>query len=274
MKKYDLLTIIGMFGGSILVSIAIVVAGSLTGAKIFFSVSSVITVVGGLIASLLVNFKIIELKKTVSSIKSIFFIDEQDMEKIVEQFVELSNLARREGLLSLDNQLEEIEDPFIKKGILLTVDGLEAEVIKEILNAEILAIEEEQKIGKKVVEKAGEMAPAWGMIGTLIGLILMLQNLNDPATLGPSMALALITTFYGAILANLFFIPMSGKIANRTDNEVYIKQIMIEGILGVQSGQNPKLLRDKLDVFVNKEKKKTKEDADASSAVNEEVAYE
>jgi len=278
-RNYDILTIVGMIGGLVLLTAAIIVAGTVAGAKAFFSISSIITVVGGLIASLLINFNLNEIKKTIYSVKRAFIQEEQDMALLVDEFVELSTLARREGLLSLDNQLEEIKDPFIQKGILLTVDGLEAEVIKEILNAEIQAIEEEQKIGKNVIAKAGELAPAWGMIGTLIGLILMLQNLEDPKTLGPSMALALITTFYGAVLANLFFIPLSGKIGNRTEYEVYIKQIMIEGILGVQSGQNPKLLRDKLEVFVEKEtKKEAKEETgkvedEASSTVNEEVAY-
>ncbi|OEF97585.1 flagellar motor protein MotP [Vulcanibacillus modesticaldus] len=268
MKKNDHLTLIGMILGIVLIFIAIVIGGSFAGAKIFFSVSSLLTVVGGLIASLMVNFKTNELKEAISAVKTTFKREEQNISELVEMFIELSTIARREGLLALDGKIEELDDPFIKKGILLTVDGLEADAIKEILVAELYAIEERQKIGRNVIDKAGEIAPAWGMVGTLIGLILMLQNLDDPKTIGPSMALALITTFYGSVLANLFFIPLAGKLQNKTDYDLYIKQIMIEGILGVQSGQNPKLLQEKLEVFIDKEVEKQSE---TPTSVNEEV---
>ncbi len=274
MRKNDMLTLVGLIGGMVLLSIAIILAGGLIGAKIFFSISSFITTVGGLVASIMVHFTTKELREMFSSLKNAFSHVEQDINELVEDFINLSTMARREGLLALDNQVEDLNDPFIKKGILLTVDGLEAEVIREILSAELVALEEKQKIGKTVLEKAGELAPAWGMIGTLIGLILMLQNLDDPKNIGPSMALALITTFYGAVLANLFFIPLAGKLANRTEQDIYIKQIMIEGILGVQSGQNPKLLREKLEVFIDSDNKIHQEDIEGDEALgDEEVAY-
>lgn len=275
MKKFDALTLIGMVTGLVLMTIAIIIGGSLAGAKIFFSVSSLLTTVGGLIASLLVNFNGSELKQTIGAVKNAFYQESVDISELVENFINLSTMARREGLLALDNKVEELEDPFIKKGILLTVDGLEAEVIREILMAEIVAIEEREKVGKSVLDKAGEMAPAWGMIGTLIGLVLMLQSLDDASTIGPAMALALITTFYGAVLANLFFIPLSGKLANRTEYNIYIKQIMIEGILGVQSGQNPKLLREKLEVFMTQDDKGKDKESDleeTETVGSEEVA--
>lgn len=272
MKKLDIMTLIGIIGGTILLSVAIISAGGFTGAKAFLSISSALTVFGGLAAALLINFSKAELKEAWLAMKGVFSEEEvYDVNGVVEEFVELSTMARREGLLSLDRKLEELNDPFIKKGILLTVDGLEADVIKEILMAEVIAIEERKKVGRIVLDKAGELAPAWGMIGTLIGLILMLRNLEDPKTIGPSMALALITTFYGAVLANFIFIPMSGKIMNRTENEMFIKQIMIEGILGVQSGQNPKLLREKLEAFIDKSKQpKQQENAEATDV---EVEY-
>lgn len=272
MRKIDLMTIIGLIGGTIILFVSILLSGGIDGAKIFISVSSFLTTVGGMIASLLVNFDKKSIVKSFSTIKNVFLVKEEDMQEMVEQFMDLSTTARKNGLLALDNRIEEIEDPFIRKGIMLTVDGLEADVIKEILNAEVIAIEEEQKIGKKILDKAGEMAPAWGMIGTLVGLVLMLRNLDDPKSIGPAMALAIITTLYGSVLANLVFIPMAGKVADQIEKEVYTREIMIEGILGVQSGQNPKLLRDKLEVFVDKTGKKKKEEETASSA-NKEVAY-
>lgn len=270
MKKFDWLTLVGLISGIILVTFGIVLASSWAGAKIFISFSSFITVFGGLIASLFVNFGRKELKYTIKSIKSAFVFKQQNINELVEQFVKLATTARREGLLALDSKIDEIEDPFVKKGVLLTVDGLEAGIIKEILLAEIIAIEERQKKSKEVLERAAELSPAWGMIGTLMGLILMLQDLEDPASLGPAMALALITTFYGAILANLVFAPLAGKIGNRSEDEIYIKQIMIEGILGVQSGQNPKLLKEKLEVFIEDIKK---EEKGVKTVANEEVAY-
>lgn len=271
MRKFDVMTPIGMVLGIILIALAILLTGGLIGAKIFISVSSIITVFGGLTASLLVNFSADEFELARDSINETFYQEKTDIAELVDLFIELSTIARREGLLALDNKIDELDDAFIKKGILLTVDGLEAEQIREILSAEIVALEERKNTGIGVLEKAGELAPAWGMIGTLIGLILMLLNLSDASAIGPTMALALITTFYGSVLANLFFIPLAGKVRIRTDFEVYIKNIMIEGVLGVQSGQNPKLLKEKLDVFVDKKKKETAHKELTSSS--EEVAY-
>jgi chemotaxis protein MotA len=129
-------------------------------------------------------------------------------------------------------------------------------VIVDIMNAEIIALEERHRKNKSLLDKAGEYAPAWGMIGTLIGLVLMLKNLNDPASLGPNMAIALLTTLYGSILANLVFLPMASKLAMKTEKEVFMKQIVIEGVVGVQSGQNPKILEEKLRVFLSNEELK------------------
>lgn len=269
MKKFDILTPIGIVLGFALIVLAVVLASGFAGLPIFISLSSIVTVVGGLIASILVHYGIDELKELPTAFKKAFYKDEEDIRDLVELFIDLSTVARREGLLALDNKVDELEDEFIKKGILLTVDGLEAEQIKEILSAEIVAVEERQKVGIGITEKAGELAPSWGMIGTLIGLVLMLKSLDDVSTLGPTMALALITTFYGSVLANLLFIPLSGKMQGRLDNEIYIRQIKIEGILGVQSGQNPKLLREKLEVFVDKKKEEVK--SEESTSDNEEV---
>src|SRR5690606_8159141 len=143
--------------------------------------------------------------------------DEQNLGELIETFIHLSDRARREGLLSLETELEEVPDPFIRKGILLAVDGIEPDVINDIMTAEIVAMEERHKKGRSILEKAGEYAPAWGMVGTLIGLVLMLKGLNDPSTLGPNMAIALLTTLYGTLLANLFFLPLASKLSLKTE---------------------------------------------------------
>src|SRR5699024_2407372 len=197
--------------------------------------------------------------------------NDQGLPELIDLFIMLSERARREGILALENELENVDDPFVKKGILLAVDGIEPEVINDIMNAEITAMEERHVKGRMLIEKAGEYAPAWGMIGTLVGLVLMLNSLTDPATLGPNMAVALLTTLYGTVMANLVFIPMANKLAAKTEEEMFVKQIIIEGVIGVQSGQNPRILEEKLSAFLSDDmKEETEEEADfAGESVNE-----
>ncbi len=255
MKKRDILTPIGITLGFIMIAMAIVSNAGSSGLASFFDVASFFIVVGGLIASLLINFKTKQIKLAGTVIRESFYQNDQRLSELIDLFVRLSERARREGILALENELEEVDDPFIRKGILLAVDGIEPDVIHDIMNAEITAMEERHYQGRAIVEKAGEYAPAWGMIGTLVGLVLMLGSLQDPATLGPNMAVALITTLYGVVLANLVFIPMASKLEIKTNEEVFIKQIVIEGVIGVQSGQNPRILEEKLSAFLSEEAK-------------------
>lgn len=256
MKKRDILTPIGITLGFVMIAMAIVSNSDSRGLASFFDVASIFIVVGGLIASLLINFKMKQIKLAGRVLRESFYQNDQRLTELISLFVRLSERARREGILALENELEEVDDPFIRKGILLAVDGIEPDVIHDIMNAEITAMEERHFQGRTIVEKSGEYAPAWGMVGTLIGLILMLGNLQDPATLGPNMAVALITTLYGVVLANLVFIPMANKLESKTNEEVFIKQIVIEGVIGVQSGQNPRILEEKLSAFLSEEAKK------------------
>ncbi|TQS75439.1 flagellar motor protein MotP [Ornithinibacillus gellani] len=252
MRKRDFLTPIGITLGFIMISIAIVSAGGDNAAS-FMDVSSIFIVIGGLIASLLINFKMEQIKQLNKVLKEAFLKTDQKLPELIQLFVHLSERARREGLLALENEMDDVEDPYIKKGMLLAIDGIEPEVIHDIMSAEITAMEDRHYRGRTIIEKCGEYAPAWGMIGTLVGLVLMLNTLEDPATLGPSMAVALLTTLYGTVLANLVFIPMASKLENKTEEEVFIKQIIIEGVIGVQSGQNPRILEEKLSAFLSTE---------------------
>lgn len=256
MKRNDLLTPIGIFVGVTMIMVGILTKGGFAGVLSFVQFTSIIIVLGGLSAALLVNFNLQEMKLMWKVLKEAFNRDEKNLRELIQLFVQLSERARREGLLALETDLEGVEDPFIKKGILLAVDGIEPEVINDIMNAEISATEERHARGRAIFEKAAEYAPAWGMIGTLIGLVLMLDNLTDPSTLGPNMAVALLTTLYGTILANLVFQPIAGKLENKTDQEMFMKQVIIEGVIGVQSGQNPKILEEKLSAFLSDDDKK------------------
>ncbi|MDV2684737.1 flagellar motor protein MotP [Alkalihalophilus lindianensis] len=261
MKKFDILTPIGVFLGITVLLLAVFSNSGPSGLIFFIQVASILIVLGGLIAALTITFSIADLKTVPKVLKESVQTVDHDLEGLIDTFVELSGKARREGLLALEVGLEDVKDPFIKKGVLLAVDGIEPDIIKDIMMAEVVAMEERHRKGRAIIEKAGEYAPAWGMIGTLIGLVLMLQNLNDPTTLGPNMAVALLTTLYGTVLANLIFLPMATKLANKTDEEVFVKQVIIEGVIGVQSGQNPKILEEKLSAFM-REKPKAEEAED------------
>lgn len=250
MTKKDLLTPIGITFGFAMMIFAITSSGRAEDLPIFLDVAAIFIVLGGVFASLMISFKLEQMKLLGRVIKESFVKTEEKVPELIALFVRLSERARREGILALENELEEVEDPFIKKGIMLAVDGIEPEVITDILNAEITAMEERHYKGRVILEKAAEYSPAWGMIGTLIGLILMLNQLQDPSTLGPAMAVALITTLYGTVLANLVFAPMSKKLESKTEQEVFLKEIIVEGIIGVQSGQNPRILEEKLSAFV------------------------
>ncbi|MCA1056877.1 flagellar motor protein MotP [Rossellomorea aquimaris] len=253
MKKLDVLTPIGVVVGFLFVAFAIMTNEGLSGFGSFVDLPSIFIVIGGLIAAMLVSFSLKELKHLGRVMRESFREENYDLQGVIRTFILLSEKARREGLLALEAEVEELGDPFIRKGVLLAVDGVEPDVITDIMTAEIIALEERHRKSRSLLDKAGEYAPAWGMIGTLIGLVLMLKNLNDPTTLGPNMAIALLTTLYGSLLANLVFIPMASKLAMRTEKEVFMKQVIIEGVVGVQSGQNPRLLEEKLKVFLSHE---------------------
>lgn len=255
MKRLDLLTPIGIIGGLAVFIFGVISETELNGFVQFIDISSIIIVLGGVIAALFISFPLKEMKKMFVVIKQAFSHDDYNLRELIELFIRLSEKARREGLLSLEAEVEQLDDKFIKKGILLAIDGIEPDVVIEIMNADIAAMEERHRKGRSLLERAGEFAPAWGMIGTLIGLVLMLNDLNEPSSLGPKMAIALLTTLYGSLLANLFFNPMAAKLEEKTEKEVFTKQMIIEGIIGIQSGQNPKLLSEKLTAFISEQNK-------------------
>ncbi|MDQ0215032.1 chemotaxis protein MotA [Oikeobacillus pervagus] len=255
MKKIDALTPIGLLFGIILLILAIFTSGGMSGFSSFLHIPSFLIVFGGVTTGLLISFPVKDIKHIFVVIKQAFNVENYQLQSLIDIFVKLSEKARREGLLALEATVEEVDDPFIRKGILLAVDGIEQDMIVDIMNAEILALEERHRKGRSLLEKAGDYAPAWGMVGTLIGLVLMLNNLNDPKSLGPNMAIAILTTLYGSLLANMVFIPLSSKLLLKTEKEVFFKQVIIEGVIGVQSGQNPKLLQEKLYAFLSAEEK-------------------
>jgi chemotaxis protein MotA len=164
--------------------------------------------------------------------------------------VELSHRARKDGILSLEPTVRAMDDRFMAKGLQMTIDGVEPTVVKETLETEIDNVIERHRVGADIFTSMGTFAPALGMIGTLIGLVQMLRTMNDPSAIGPGMAVALMTTFYGAVLANMLFLPMSGKLRNRSAEEVVMKELILQGVLGIARGDNPRVLEQKLHSFI------------------------
>ncbi len=170
--------------------------------------------------------------------------------EMIQKVIDLSNVARKEGLLSLEEAAGEIDDEFLRKGILLVVDGTDPELVRAIMETELMSMEDRHK--KKITfwEDVGSMGPAWGMIGTLVGLVNMLNNMSDPNSIGPQMAVALITTLYGSLLANWICTPIAMKLKTNNSEEYRLKEILIEGLLSIQAGENPRVIEEKLKSFL------------------------
>jgi chemotaxis protein MotA len=171
--------------------------------------------------------------------------------ELIERIVGFAETARREGILALEQAIEDGDDIFLSSGVRLAVDGTEPDLIMDILETELQFVEERHKQGQEIIANMGNAAPAFGMIGTLIGLVIMLKNMDDPAAIGPGMAIALLTTMYGAIMANILFGPVSAKLKIYSQKEVLAKRMIIEGIMSIQSGDNPRIVEHKLSVFLS-----------------------
>lgn len=243
----DLATVIGIVMSFGLVLMAIVTGSTLL---IYIDVASALIVLGGTVGATLVNYPLGQVIGVIKVFKKTVFSSVENPGTIIENFMEYANKARREGILALEPVLKELDDEFLKKGLQLTVDGLEPQTIQEILETEISYLEERHESGAEMVSTMGAYAPAMGMIGTVIGLVAMLQTMNDPSTIGPAMAVALLTTFYGALLANLVFNPMAGKLKTRSKQEVLIREMTMEGILSISKGENPRIIEEKLNCYL------------------------
>ncbi len=243
----DLATLIGIVMSFGLVMAAIVTGGS---PLIFISIPSALIVIGGTLGATLVNFPLGDVLGVVGVVKNAFFSSLDSPSEIINKFMDYANRARREGILSLEPLIKEIDDLYLKKGLQLTVDGLEPQTIEEILETEINYLEERHTLGADIMGSFAAFAPAMGMIGTVIGLVQMLQTMSDPASIGPAMAVALITTFYGAVLANLVFIPIQGKLKKRSKEEILTKEMILGGIISISKGENPRIIEEKLSSYI------------------------
>ena len=251
----DLASVIGLGLGFGLILMSMVLGGA--GLSIYVDIPSVLMVIGGSFAAMLLSNPLQRMLGLTRYINHVFKVPNYELEKTISTLVNFSERARREGLLALEDDIEEVEDEFLKNGIQMVVDGTDPEIIKTILYNDLTQLEERHAVGIKLMGDWSSLAPAFGMIGTLAGLIAMLSNLDDPDAIGSGMAMALITTMYGSILANMVLIPFKNKLVDRDLDERLTREIMIEGILSIQAGDNPNILKYKLVSFLDPVKRQS-----------------
>ena len=263
MEELDIASLAGMLLGVVMFLFGVFSSGGASGLLNMFDLPSIIITLGGSISGTLASNKLQDFIAGLKSITLTFKEVPQDPAAVIRNIIDLSNTARKEGLLALEEAANGIEDEFLKKGIMLVVDGTDPELVRGIMETDLGCIEQRHKKSIAVWEKWGELGPAWGMIGTLIGLILMLQNMEDASTIGPAMATALVTTLYGSLLANWLCNPIAGKLKLNNDNEMMMKEISVEGILSIQAGENPRVIEEKLKSFLAPSARNTAQESEA-----------
>lgn len=243
----DIATIIGVVSGTGFILITILMG---SGLGLFINIPSVMVVFGGTIASTLIAYPLSDFLKVMGLTIRVFIFKIEKQEDLITLLVDLSNKARKGGLLSIEGEIKNVKDPFLGKALQMTVDGVQSSAISAIMQKQMSLVEKQHKLGYSIFASMAAYAPAFGMVGTLIGLVQMLASLDDPSTIGPKMAVAMITTFYGAIMANLFFIPMSDKLKLRSEEELGNMNLLYEGVMSIREGEHPRLLEDKLNVYL------------------------
>lgn len=248
----DLASIVGLIMCLAFMIIGIVTGdGGVAALGNFYDLTSIFVTFGGaFMCSLLMTDGIPQYLSNIKSFKLILKTKATNEIETIKTIIDLSNVSRKEGLLALEEAANTVEDDFLKKGLLLIVDGTDPELVRSIMETEQIAVEERHKTVISFWENLASMGPAWGMIGTLIGLINMLKTLSDISTVGPNMAVALVTTFYGSVLANWIATPCATKLKANNDKEITLRNIMVEGLLSIQAGENPRVIEEKLKSFL------------------------
>lgn len=244
----DLASLIGVISGVGFTAACILLGSSL---MLFWNLPSVMIVFGGTIAAAMIAYPLKEFLGVFKTVVKVFVFKVAKPEDLIKTLVEISNKARKGGLLSIEADIGSTEDPYLKSALQMTVDGVKTADIAAVMQKRMALTQREHKLGYSVLSSMGSYAPAFGMVGTLIGLVQMLANLDDPSSIGPKMAVAMITTFYGAVLANLFFLPMSDKLKLRSEEEIMNMTLLYEGVVSIREGEHPRLMEDKLNVYLS-----------------------
>ncbi len=243
----DISTIIGLLMGMAVLTYAVFDGGKLGW---FINYPSMAIVLGGATAAVFICFPLSAVTGMVGVVKNAFLTKMRDPAEVIRDMVKYAEVARRDGILSLENMTKDIDDEFVVKGIQMAVDGIDPELIEQIMTSELDSLADRHARGKSIMDALTKYAPAFGMIGTLFGLIVMLQQMDNPNAIGPGMAVAVLTTMYGAIIANLFTGPLGDQIALRSEEEQLLKTIVIRGVMSIQSGDNPRIVEQKLKTFL------------------------
>ena len=243
----DIATLIG-----ILVSFGLVIVSILAGGdgSWFLNAPSLMIVGGGTMGATLLAYPLSDVLSVFKVAKNVFMHKSQVVSELIPLISEFAKKARQEGILSFESQLADIEDPFLVQGMQMAIDGMESSAIEDVMTTEIIYLEERHRLGSEIFSTMGTFAPAVGMLGTIIGLVQMLMQMEDPSQIGAPMAVALLTTFYGTLVANLVFLPIAGKLKTRSKQEVLVKQLVLEGVISIQSGDNHRVVEQKLKAFI------------------------
>lgn len=246
----DIASLVGLILGAVMVVFGILSSGGNI-VDDFVDLPSVIITIGGSLAGTLASHKLADF---INGLKSIGLAMKEpsvgDASEVISNIINLSNISRKEGLLALEEATHDMDDEFLKKGINLVVDGTDPDLVRGILETDLINLEARHKKVIGFWEKWAELGPAWGMIGTLIGLVNMLKNLTDSSTIGPNMAVALLTTLYGSLIANWLAGPTAAKLKVNNDMEIMMREITVEGLLSIQAGENPRVIEEKLKSFL------------------------
>ena len=245
----DLASIIGLIMGFLMLVYGII--SNNADLMTYLNFPSAIITFGGALFAVMLSYSMKDFLNGLKSIKLIFKVSAMNTSEMIKSIIDLSNVARKEGLLSLEEAAADLNEPFLKKGILLIVDGTDPDLVRAIMETELVSVESRHKTIIGFWENLASMGPAWGMIGTLVGLVNMLNNMSDPSKIGGDMAVALITTLYGSVLANWLCTPVAGKLKTQNAEEMQMKEIMVEGLLSIQAGENPRVIEEKLKSFLS-----------------------
>lgn len=248
----DIATIIGILLGFFVIVSAIVVGG---GWQSFVHLPSLAITIGGMLCATLIHFSLPQFLGIFSVVKKTIVTKIPSASELVQNMVNFAAINRRDGALALEQEIPKVSDLFFVKGLQMLVDGNDPEAIRDFMTLEIENLQDRHNNGKKILEFMGAAAPAFGMIGTLIGLVQMLKNLSSPDQIGAGMAVALLTTFYGAFAANLIFIPLAGKLGIYSKAEATAREMIVEGICSMAQGDNPTAIREKMQAFISQSRR-------------------
>ncbi len=257
----DLGILFGFLGTWVLLAWALLGSGDVT---MFIDNNSLILVCGMTATVIFYAFPAKNVKSLFSVIKRAVFYSSPSIPKLIEDMVSYAEIARRDGILSLENVTKDIDDPFIVRGIQMAVDGTDPELIEQVMTNDLENLADRHDAGKALLDTVGKYAPAFGMIGTLVGLVIMLKNMDDPSAIGPGMAVALLTTMYGAIIANALALPLADRLARRSAEEVLYRTIIIKGVMSIQSGDNPRIVEQKLRTYLPPKERASEDSKEAA----------